>query len=321
MAGISSWSQAVSRSRDVTGSAVLHVSEEVREALDRGTPIVALESTVIAHGLPHPTNLAVAARLEEAVRAEGAIPATIGIVAGIPTVGLSREDMARLGTAPGVIKASSRDLGYAVAGGLDAGTTVAATARLASAAGLRVFATGGIGGVHRGGERSLDISADLTTLSRTKVAVVCAGAKAILDLPRTLEVLETLGVPVLGLGTRDFPAFYSRTSGLQLDHETRDATEAAAAIRAHWALGLEGGVLVCNPPPEEVELDAAEVQGWIQTADGEASKSGVAGKDLTPWLLDRLAHLSEGRTVLTNVALLEHNARCAAQIADRLILA
>ncbi|MCG8470195.1 MAG: pseudouridine-5'-phosphate glycosidase [Gemmatimonadetes bacterium] len=293
----------------------LRISPQVREALERDGPVVALESTVIAHGLPRPRNLEVAERLEAIVRDEGALAATIGVIGGVPTIGLSSDEMTRLGTSESVLKASTRDLGHAVATSRDAATTVAATAELAHRAGIRVFATGGIGGVHRDGERSLDISADLTALSTTPVAVVCAGAKAILDLGRTLEMLETLGVPVVGVGTAEFPAFYTRSSGHALDISVADAREAATVIRAHRALGLEAGVLVCNPPPAETELSAARVAAWIEAADEESVAAGVTGKDVTPWLLERLARSSGGRTVETNVALLESNARLAARIA------
>jgi pseudouridine-5'-phosphate glycosidase len=293
----------------------LKIQPEVDAALTAREPVVALESTVIAHGLPYPDNAKVAARLESIVRAEGAVPATIGVVDGVPSIGLDAELLDRFASADDVLKASVRDLGPVMARGVSAATTVAATAVLANRAGIDVFATGGIGGVHRGGEASLDISADMTTLSTTPIAVVCAGAKAILDLPRTLELLETLGIPVLGLGTGEFPAFYSRSSGLSIEHPVADEPAAARAIEAHRALGLSTGILVCVPPPADQELAAAEVGGWIDTAESEAIAAGVTGKALTPWLLARLAELSEGRTVATNVALLENNARAAARIA------
>lgn len=290
----------------------------VSEALARGGPVVALESTVIAHGLPHPENVEVALRLEAIVREEGATPATLGIVDGVPTVGLAESDIRRFGREPDVLKASVRDLGAAVALGRTAATTVAATAVLAARAGIRVFATGGIGGVHRGGQDSLDISADLVALARTPVAVVSAGAKAILDLARTLEVLETLGVPVVGLGTAEFPAFYTRESGLRLEHTARDETEAARIAAEHWGLGLETAVLVCNPPPEDPEWTAEGVAELIARAERAAAAEGVRGTSLTPWLLERLAELSDGRTVGRNVALLESNVRVAARLARAL---
>lgn len=299
----------------------IEVSSEVRGALDTGAPTVALESTVIAHGLPQPRNLEVAARLERIVREEGACPATIGLISGRPIVGLTRSEIALLGTEPDVAKASARDLGALVGRGRHAATTVAASLVLAERVGIRVFATGGIGGVHRGGERTLDVSADLETLARTPVAVVCAGAKAILDLPRTLERLETLGVPLIGLGTADFPAFYTAHSGLRLEHDAADPDVAAGMIEAHWALGLGSAVVICNPPPPEAALEREEVDAWTERSLSEAESAGITGKSVTPWLLDRLAVLSGGRTVETNVALLESNARVAARIAVALACA
>lgn len=296
----------------------LAIDAGVSEALARGGPVVALESTVIAHGLPYPRNVEVALRLETIVREAGATPATLGIVDGVPTVGLSEQEIRRFGRAPDVVKASVRDLGAAVALGRTAATTVAATAALAARAGIAVFATGGIGGVHRGGQDSLDISADLVALARTPVVVVSAGAKAILDLARTLEVLETLGVPVVGLGTGEFPAFYTRESGLRLEHTVADEAEAARIAREHWGLGLETAVLVCNPPPRDPEWTAERVAELIARAERAAAAEGVAGASLTPWLLDRLAGLSDGRTVERNVALLESNARVAAGLAAAL---
>ncbi|MFV1988776.1 MAG: pseudouridine-5'-phosphate glycosidase [Gemmatimonadota bacterium] len=296
----------------------LNIAPEVEAALTARRPIVALETTVIAHGLPYPQNAEVAARLEAIAREQGAVPATIGIVDGVASIGLDADAVDRFASDENVVKASVRDLGPVMAAGGCAATTVAATSVLASRAGIDVLATGGIGGVHRGGETSLDVSADLATLSRTPIAVVCAGAKAILDLGRTLEVLETLGVPVLGLGVDEFPAFYSRSSGLPLEHVVEDAGAAARAIEAHRTLGLESGVLVCNPAPEEYELASDVVAGWIEQAEGEAAAAGVSGKALTPWLLARLAEISDGETVKTNVALLEDNVRVAALVAAAL---
>ncbi len=306
----------------------LVIGPEVRDALSRGEPVVALESTVIAHGLPHPRNLEAARTLERTVRRAGAVPATVGLLDGEAIVGLSADQIATLGggdrssTVAGgqkpttrVAKVSLRDLGPVLASGRPGATTVASTAHLAARAGIRVFATGGIGGVHRGGDSTLDVSADLTALGRTPIAVVCAGAKAILDLPRTLEVLETLGVPVVGVRTDQLPAFYTRESGLPLEHRVDSADEAARLLSAHWASGLTTGVVLCNPPPTETTLAPEEVEAWIARAEREAAGSGVGGKDLTPWLLTRLAELSDGRTVETNLALLEDNARLAARVA------
>ena len=307
----------------------LEIRPAVAAALASGDPVVALESTVIAHGLPVPRNLEVAERLEEIVRDAGATPATVGLVDGRAVIGLTRDQIRMLAASrtsgsdgpPGgaeteeVAKVSLPDIGAVLAGGRRGATTVAATAHLAARAGIRVFSTGGIGGVHRGGETSLDISADLFALAHTPIAVVCAGAKAILDLGRTLEVLETLGVPVVGYRTREFPAFYTRESGLRLEHQVESPEEAAHLVRAHWQAGLETGVVLCNPPPAESALLRAEVDAWIARADGEAANASVHGKVLTPWLLARLADLSGGRTVESNVALLEDNARLAAGVA------
>lgn len=299
----------------MTGASSFRVAEHVAAALERGEAVVALESTVIAHGLPYPRSLEVARLLEGAVEEAGATAATIGVVDGVPVVGLGEDELERMATEAGVAKASVRDLGALAAGGRTAATTVAATAWIAHRAGIRVFATGGIGGVHRGGEGSMDVSADLDALARTPIAVVSAGAKAILDLERTLEALETRCVPVVGLGTTAFPAFYTRDSGLPLEHGAPDATGVAAILRAHEAIGFPTGVLVCVPPPSGAALDPALVSAWIARADREAAAAGIAGKDVTPWLLARLAEISEGRTVETNVALLENNAREGGRIA------
>jgi pseudouridine-5'-phosphate glycosidase len=314
----------------------LEIGPEVRDALSRGQPVVALESTVIAHGLPYPRNLEAARMLESAVRHEGAVPAAVGLLEGRAIVGLSGEQVRILAggepsgsevslaesssdgtrtTETDVAKVSLRDLGPVLAAGRPGATTVASTAHLAALAGIRVFATGGIGGVHRGGQTSLDVSADLPALSRTPIAVVCAGAKAILDLARTLEVLETLGVPVVGVQTDEFPAFYTRESGLPLEHRIDSAEEAARLLSAHWEVGLTTGVVLCNPPPAEAALASEDVETWIRRAEQEAEDSGITGKHLTPWLLARLARLSDGKTVETNLALLEDNARLAARVA------
>ncbi|MDH3734644.1 MAG: pseudouridine-5'-phosphate glycosidase [Gemmatimonadota bacterium] len=294
------------------------LSAEVEAALTARQPVVALETTVIAHGLPYPRNVEVAAELEGAVREEGAVPATIGVVGGDVLVGMDEPAIDRFGADADVLKASARDLGAIIARGDAAATTVAATSLIAARAGIDVVATGGIGGVHPGGEGSLDISADLNALASTPVTVVCAGAKAILDLPRTLEVLETLGVPLLGLGTDEFPAFYTRTSGLRLEHVVEDEDAAARAILAHRSLDLRSAVVVCNPPPAAAEMDRVVVSELIDRALSEAADEGVSGKALTPWLLARLAEMSDGDTVRTNVALLESNVRVAARIARAL---
>jgi pseudouridine-5'-phosphate glycosidase len=295
-------------------NADLVVAPEIAAALAEGEAVVALESSLIAHGLPYPTNLEVARRLETAVRAEGAVPATVGIVGGRIRVGLDGEAMARLGRGDGVLKVSRRDLAAAVAGRRDGGTTVAATMVCAQRAGIRVFATGGIGGVHRGAEATMDVSADLEELARTPVAVVCAGAKAILDLPRTLEVLETRGVPVIGYRTDEFPAFYARASGLRVSARVDGAGEAASVIRAQLALGL-GGIVIANPPPEATALPWPRIEAAVATAVADAATRNVRGGAVTPFLLERVAALTGGDSVAANLALLESNARVAARIA------
>lgn len=293
----------------------LAVAPEVASALADGAPVVALESTIIAHGMPYPANVETAARVDALVREGGAVPATVGVCDGRLIVGLSDDEVAALAQAPDVAKVSRRDLAAILARGEGWGaTTVAATMIAAHLAGIRVFVTGGIGGVHRGGEASLDVSADLTELARTPVAVVCAGAKAILDLPRTLEVLETQGVPVVGYGTDELPAFYTRDSGVGLTAQVDDPTAAAALMRAHWDL-LDGGLVFANPVPVEAAMDRAEVERLIARALDEAATQGIAGNDVTPFLLDRLAALSDGATLKTNIALVEHNARVGAAIA------
>jgi len=292
---------------------LVHTSAAVLDALEAGRGVVALESTVIAHGLPHPRNLQVARELEDEVRAHGAVPATVGVVGGRPVVGLSAAEVERLGTAEGVLKLSTRDLAVPVARGLDGATTVAATMWLAHRAGVAVFATGGIGGVHRG--EAHDVSADLTELGRTPMVVVCAGAKAILDLAATREALETAGVLVVGFGTDELPAFYSRESGIPVDVRADTADEVAALWRAHRALAAPGAILLCVPPPAEHALPAAEVERAIRDALGEAEKRGIRGKEVTPFLLSTVAERTGGRSLEANVALLRNNARTAAAVA------
>jgi pseudouridine-5'-phosphate glycosidase len=299
---------------------MLRISAEVSAALDEGRPVVALESTLISHGLPYPQNLEVARALEDEVRAGGAVPATIGVAAGVPTIGLESADLARFATSGGrVRKLSRRDLAAAIAQAADGATTVAATMALAAAAGIAVFATGGIGGVHRGAELSWDVSADLTELARTPVLVVCAGAKAILDLPATLEYLETLGVPLVGLGTDEFPAFYSRSSGLLLP-ASADSPAAVAQIwhaqRQHATIAAPGGMLLCIPPPAQVALERAEVESAIGRALARAAAAAVRGPAVTPFLLAAMAEETQGESIATNIALLRQNARVAAQVAS-----
>ncbi len=293
----------------------LVVREDVAAALQAGRPVVALESTVIAHGLPHPQNLETARAMEAAVREEGAIPATIAIIEGRLIVGLSSEQLATFAATDGIAKVSRADLAATRAAHGTGATTVAATMLIAALAGVRVFATGGIGGVHRGAELSFDISADLPEIARTPVAVVCAGAKAILDLPRTLEMLETFGVPVVGYRTNRFPAFYVEDSGLPLQSRVNAPAEAAQLMQIQWELGLSSGILFCNPPPATSALRKQEVDAWIAQALQSAATEGIRGKAVTPYLLDYLAKASHAQTLKTNIALLVHNARVAAQIA------
>lgn len=295
---------------------MLRLSEEVATAVDEGQAVVALESTLISHGLPYPQNLEIALALEAEVRATGAVPATIGVVGGTPTVGLAPADLERFATRGAAVrKLSRRDLAACIAQGADGATTVAATIALAAAAGIAVFATGGIGGVHRGAERSFDVSADLLELARTPVAVVCAGAKALLDLRLTLEVLETHGVPVLGYGTDELPAFWSRSSGLKLDRRLDTPEAVARVLHAKWAAGLDGGVVVANPIPAAFEVPHEDIEALIRQALAEADTAGIAGAALTPWLLARVEALSGGTSLDANVALVLANARLAAQVA------
>jgi pseudouridylate synthase len=292
----------------------LLVRDDVAAALEAGRPIVALESTVIAHGLPRPQNLETALAMETAVREEGAVPATIAIMKGSVVVGMSSEQLATFSATDGIAKVSRADLAAVRAARKTGATTVAATMLIAARAGIPVFATGGIGGVHRGAELSFDISADLAEIARTPVAVVCAGAKAILDLPRTLEVLETLGVPVVGYRTNKLPGFYVEDSGLPLQARLDAPDEAARLMQIHWELGLTSGIVFCNPPPGSA-LQKDEVDAWIAQALQSAADAGIRGKAVTPYLLDYLAKASHGQTLETNIALLVNNARIAAQIA------
>jgi pseudouridine-5'-phosphate glycosidase len=288
---------------------------EVHDALQSGAPVVALESTIISHGMPYPTNVQTAREVEAVVRAGGAIPATIAILGGRIQVGLSPQDLESLGQAAHVRKVSRRDLPIAIASGQVGATTVAATMICAHLAGIAVFVTGGIGGVHRQGEVTLDVSADLTELARTSVAVVCAGAKAILDLPRTLEVLETHGVPVIGFETDTFPAFYTRSSGLPVDVRLDRPAAVARVMAAKWGLGLDGGVLVTTPVPEAHAMDTEEIGAIIEQSVQEADRAGIKGKDVTPFLLKRIVERTGGRSLATNVALVKHNAEVGAAIA------
>lgn len=290
------------------------LSAEVRDALATQHPVVALESTVIAHGLPYPVNLEIARDMEEAIRAEGAVPATIGIHDGKIVVGLSTAEIEQLATAQDVLKVSRRDLAVALATGRLGATTVAGTMLCASLVGIRFFATGGIGGVHRGAENSMDISADLTELSRTPVLVVCAGAKSILDLDLTLEYLETQGVPVIGWQTHEFPAFYVRSSGRLLSHRVDKLTTLAAIARTQWECGLHGLVVAC-PIPEQYALDPAPLEVAIEEALHLAQQQRIRGAAITPFLLAHVAKITAGESVEANKALLLNNARWAARFA------
>ena len=294
----------------------LSIADEVRSALQSGRPVVALESTIIAHGMPYPQNVETAREVEDIVRANGAVPATIAIIGGELKVGLSPQELDRFGReGRSIAKVSVRDLPFIVAQKLDGATTVASTMRIAAMAGIHVFATGGIGGVHRGAEKTFDISADMTEFAASDVAVVTAGAKAILDLALTLETLETLGVPVIGLGTTEFPAFYSRDSGHAVPMSCETPAEIASVMRAKWAMGLKGGVVVANPIPAEAEIPAAEIAPVIEAAVRKAEAEGVAGKNLTPFLLAEIAGVTAGRSLAANIALAKHNAKVAAEIA------
>lgn len=295
---------------------VLRIRSEVERALGVGAPVVALESTVICHGLPYPENLETALAVEEAVREEGAVPATIAVLRGQVTVGLDGPQLQYLSQAQGVRKCSRRDLPVAIGLGLDGATTVAGTMIVAHQAGIPVFATGGIGGVHRG--HPFDVSADLEELARTEVVVVCSGAKAILDLPLTLERLETLGVPVIGYGTDEFPAFYSRSSGLPVDVRADGPREVASIARARRVMGTGGALLVTVPVPLEDEWPAEEAEEAIAAATRQADESDIRGKALTPFLLARITELTSGRSQRANVSLLINNARVAARIARAL---
>ncbi len=293
-------------------------SEPVAQALAARAPVVALETTVVTHGLPHPDGIAAALALEDEVRQSGATPATIGVLRGAIRIGISREELDELATTPDVCKTNLSNLAAVVASGGLGSTTVAATMWAAHMNGIRVFATGGIGGVHRGADETGDVSSDLTALGRVPVAVVCAGAKAILDLPRTVEMLETLGVPILGLETDDFPAFYRRSSGLRVDRRVDSIADLAAAVDAHFRLGLGTGVLVANPIPGPAEMPRDLYDQALQAALADMKAEGVRGRAVTPFLLDRLRVLTSGESVRTNMALLLHNARVAARLATHL---
>ena len=298
--------------------AFLQFSPEVQATRAAGKPVVALESTIISHGMPYPQNVQTAREVEDVIRAAGAVPATIALIDGRICVGLADDQLERLGTAQDALKVSRRDLAYVLAEKKLGATTVAATMICAALAGIEVFVTGGIGGVHRGAETSFDISADLQELARTNVAVVCAGVKSILDIGLTLEYLETHGVPVVSVGQPGFPAFFTRESGFDADFQLDTPEQQARFIRTKWQLGLEGGVVVSNPVPENAALKNEEIDGIIAQALQEADAQGVKGKAVTPFLLARIKDLTGGRSLATNIALVKHNALVGARLAQAL---
>ncbi len=294
----------------------LVVSQEINRALSMGAPIVALESTVITHGLPHPQNLELARDMEKQVRDHGATPATVALLDGKIRIGLTDEELVRLSDSDSTLKVSHRDFATAIVKKVNGGTTVAGTMFAAQMAGIHVFATGGIGGVHK--ESSFDISTDLHALAEIPMIVVCAGAKAILDLPATLEYLETMGVPVVGYKTDEFPAFYSRESGLGVSVRLDTPKEIADFAKAHWSLGMKSGVLVTNPIPETEAISKAEMEPMIAKASAEAIEQGIHGQKLTPFLLSRISELTKGKSLKANLALLLNNAHLAADIAKEI---
>jgi pseudouridine-5'-phosphate glycosidase len=293
----------------------LDCSEEVREALESRLPVVALESTIISHGMPYPENLETARSVEDLIRKEGATPATIAVVEGRVKVGLAGEELQRFAQSKQIVKASRRDLPVLIAQGLNGGTTVAATMICARMAGIPVFVTGGIGGVHRELEKTLDISADLIELSHTDVAVICAGIKSILDIPKTLELLETQGVPVIGFRTDEFPSFYTPSSGCGAQVRMDTPEEIARCMQVKWKLGLRGGLVIGNPVPPEDAMDDEQIQQAILESLQEAREHSIEGKDVTPFLLERVNQRTQGRSLASNIALIRNNARLGARIA------
>jgi pseudouridine-5'-phosphate glycosidase len=296
----------------------LDINPEVKKALEEGKAVVALESTIISHGMPYPRNVETALNVEEIIRENGAVPATIAILKGKLKVGLTAEEIEYLGKAKDVIKTSRRDIPFIVAKGADGATTVASTMIIAALAGIKVFATGGIGGVHRGAQETFDISADLEELSQTDVAVVCAGAKSILDIGLTLEYLETNGVPVIGFGTKELPAFYTTKSGFGVDYRVDSAEELAKALKAKWDLGLKGGAVVANPIPEQYAMDYDTITTAIESALKELNEKGIKGKESTPFLLAKVKELTGGASLDSNIQLVYNNAKVGAQLAVEL---
>lgn len=297
----------------------LDIAPEVAKALAENKPVVALESTIISHGMPYPQNVETALKVEEVIRENGAVPATIAIIGGRLKAGLSKDEIEHLGkTGYDVPKVSRRDLPIIVAKGMDGATTVATTMIIASLAGIKIFATGGVGGVHRGAETTMDISADLEELAMTPVMVICAGAKSILDLGLTLEYLETKGVPVIGYGTKELPAFYTRKSGFGVDYELDTPLELAKAFHVKQEVGLKGGMLVTNPIPEEFSMDPDVINKAIDEAIAESKKQGIHGKDTTPFLLAKVKEITGGDSLDSNIQLVFNNARLAAKTAVEL---
>lgn len=294
---------------------MLTLTDEVRNALAAGKPVVALESTIISHGMPYPQNVEMATTVEQIIREGGAVPATIAILNGVPHIGLDADALELLASDPDVAKVSIRDIPYVIARQEHGATTVAATMRLAALAGIRVFVTGGLGGVHRGAPETFDTSADLTELATTDVAVVSAGVKSILDIGLTLERLETLGVPVIGVKTDEFPAFFSRSSGHEVPMRADTTAEIAAMMKTKWELGIDGGLAIVNPILEADEIPAAEIDGIIEQALADMNAQGIHGKDATPYLLGRIVEITEGASLKANIALVENNARLGAELA------
>ena len=294
---------------------MIRINERVKKALEEGKPVVALESTIISHGMPYPKNVETALRVEQVIRGFGAVPATIGIIDGVGIVGMTAEEIEEFGKRQGIVKVSRRDLPVVYAKKMWGATTVATTMILAAQAGIEVFVTGGIGGVHRGAEKTMDISADLQELAKTNVTVVCAGAKAILDLPLTLEYLETMGVPVLGYKTEELPAFYSSKSGLKVDYKVESAQEMAKIIKEKRENGLTGGILLTNPIPEKYEMKKEVIDTAIEKALAEMEKKGIKGKDCTPFLLKTIVELTGGESLESNIELVLNNAAVGSQVA------
>lgn len=296
----------------------LDIKPEVQEALEQGKAVVALESTIISHGMPYPQNVEMALKVEDIIRENGAVPATIAILDGKLKVGLTKEEVERLGQSQEVVKTSRRDIPFIIAKGLDGATTVASTMIIANLAGIKVFATGGIGGVHRGAQETFDISADLMELANTDVAVVCAGAKSILDIGLTLEYLETQGVPVVGYQTDELPAFYTRKSGFGVDYRVETPAEMAKALKTKWDLNLKGGVVIANPVPEAYQMDFDTINNAINDAVKEAAEKGIKGKESTPFLLGKVKEITKGASLTTNIELVYNNAKVGAQTAVEL---